>query len=223
MKLFTKIALAAALSLTLLTVPSTLSRETGRECAAQGMPTIDIQNLLMNIVDMVEQIMGIEEDLSQYAEKFQNLAKAIQVIQQMSKGVKFGMSVNAIMQDILSEGNHLMDCASYFLTLDGCSVETIAFAQGIPQMYSAATADIVDIIQDKLESYQDMSGYTTGKAMAADPLEIMRLVEEGMREARSVFYELTSSCELAMKHLYRSENMRRLAAQTEAFRSILVY
>ncbi len=225
MKPFGKIIVAAALSLTLLTVPSMFGRETGRECYAQGYPTIDIQNLLMNILDMVQQEMGIMEDLDQYAEKFENLKKAIQVAKQITQGVKFGLSVYQMSQDVVQMGNRLYDCWSYFQT-KAFTQEAAVAAGLVPVMFAQVAGDIVEIITDKIKEYQDMSGYGSnggGKAMASSTMQIMQLVEEGVREARAEFIAVSHECERRLSILYRYDNAVRMAAANDSFRGMLVY
>lgn len=198
MRKISKFFIILGLSATLLTVPSTFSKETGNEVYAQGILTLDIQNLLSGIIDMLQQAEGIAADMGEITKKVESLKQVIEFIQTVTQGAKLGLRVIKVFNYADQEYHLLKDCSNYFID-KGCTVAVIYASAGLSAECISLYTDIKKVYDDAKEEYKKLML----KGGDNNTIGVMKIIDEAIEKTEQLVFTVCYHYERRMGMIYR--------------------
>lgn len=218
MKKIHKILLMAGLCIGLMLVPV----KGQKEASAQGMPTIDLSNLVQNILKYLSDIqangisiMGQSFDLTKFQEAISKFESYMDYVQMISKGAQTAMQIVDISKSITHELDLLKDMSVYFVT-SGCPYSFYEAAQRCYDDFFEFSNSLITEAGDLYKFYQSV-----GKGESV--LRLMQKVDDSMNKVMADYYNIVDSCNRRMLSIYQQDVYRRQRLADEAFLGISIY
>ena len=214
MKKLRKILLAVSLSFALLLVPTNSNQY---EAGAVGMPTIDIANLLQNIMDFLTSLDSFDIDAKTFekiTEKIENFSKYIQMFQQGYQAFTIARDIAEAGMDIANDLIYMKDAAMYFYSI-GARPSICIAAGNCFNDFKTLSTDIKNDFDKIITLFTDNKSGAEINLL----LELDRFMNEYRAKLVSLSYHFRSRLQL----LYQKEMMYRQAAANRDFRKLIVY
>ena len=211
MRKITKIFVAIALSIGLF-----LGTEQ-EEARATGWPTIDISNLLQNILDYIQsgQVAGLFDEISdmeiklaEWKEKGEQFKRVIEITKIVREGIRFGWQIN---QSAMRFADTRLRLERYikWLNDNGATAEGIAAAISCRTEYLRFYESIVEESKEKNKFLESMK--------SGNALEILQSAEDLLAKFEQDFYACEYYIEQQIRGVYQRERYRSMAMQNGVF------
>ena len=214
MKKIYKILLAACLSFALLLVPTGSNQY---ETKAQGMPTIDVANLLQNIMDFLTTLDSFDIDSETFAkitEKIENYSKYIEMFQQGYQSFTIARDIAEAGMDIANDLIYMKDAVMYFYSIGARPSICIAAGNCFNDFKKLST----DIGND----FEKIINLLKNNKSGAE-INLLLEIDKFMNEYRAKLVSLSYHFRSQLQILYQKEMMLRQGTSNRNFRKLVVY
>jgi hypothetical protein len=218
MRKISKFFIILGLSATLLTVPSTFSKETGNEVYAQGILTLDIQNLLSGIIDMLQQAEGIAADMGEITKRVESMKQVIEFIQTVTQGAKIGLRVVKVFQYADREYNLLKECSNYFIN-NGCTAAVIYASAGLASECISLYTDVKKVYDDAKADYMNL----VSKGGDNNTIGVMKIIDEAIEKTEQLVFTLCYHYERRMGMIYRFQQSLERIKEDKLFKKLNIF
>ena len=206
--------MTASLSLVLLLAPSGSGQY---EAKAQGYPTIDIANLLQNIMDFLTSLDSFDIDAKTFekiTEKIENYSKYIEMFQQGYQAFTIARDIAEVGMDIANDLIYMKDAAMYFYSI-GARPSICIAAGNCFNDFKTLSTDIKNDF-DKI-----ITLFTDNKSGAE--INLLLELDSFMNEYRAKMYSMSMHFRYELQKLYQKEMFYRQAVANVSFRKLVIY
>jgi hypothetical protein len=210
MKRIHKILITLGFSLVLFFIPVTGQKE--MSVNATGIPTLDVSNLLQNILGYLQDadVAGLFDSMSDHAinlekwmQKAEDIQNYIDFMADVAQGTMYGLEIYNASARIVNESSALAECAIYFAS-SNCPVSIALAAAEIRNDFDRTSARILrDAKRD----------YSFAEKTNGDVLKKMESISDIARDVQREIYSLSLRCRYSMYKLSRTEALLRNAME----------
>lgn len=191
---------------------------------AAGWPTIDVSNLLQNILNFLQSadVSGAMEEINSFGiqyEKYKRQAdefmKYLQLMQKIQKASIYVVEIAKIGVYMTNESLYLMECVDWFTRQPTGSVAVTMAANKIYQEFKS----YADFASSEFQSKNDFVNSLKG----GDTMEILRTMDAMLKDYQSEFYTLSTNCRTDISKLYYKMKRTEMALDNIKFSSQLLF
>ena len=188
-----------------------------RECEATGYPTIDISNLLQNILAYLQdadmsglfsEISDLDMKLEKYHEWKDQFSKFLQTYQMIQKGAKYGPEIVKITVYFEHELEFFLKSVQWF-SANGASP---AIAQAALYSYN----DFKDFYKAMLEDSETKTAFIES-FKSGDAIQILEATDNMLKEYQREFYETDVHFRSQISRLYNRHKRMQYALENGRF------
>lgn len=211
MRKITKIFVAITLSIGLF-----LGTEQ-EEARATGWPTIDISNLLQNILDYIQsgQVAGLFDEISdmgikleEWNEKGKQFKKVLEIAKVVREGIRFGWQINECTMRFVDTQNRLNRYIMW-LNENGATAQGVAAAISCKDEFQRFYNSIVEESDQKNKFIESIKG--------GNAFEIIQAAESLLEKFEQDYYACEYYVEQKIREVYSRERYRSMAMQNGVF------
>ena len=212
-----KILITIGLSFFLFFIPVTGQKEMNVNAA--GIPTLDISNLLQNILAYLQDadVAGLFDAISdhginieQWMKKAEDIQNYIDFMSDVVQGTMYGVEIYNASARIVNESTAFAECAIYFTT-SNCPVSIAIAAAKIRNDFDRTSAKIIS------DAKRD---YTFTEKTNGDVLKKMEKIAEISKNVQRDIYSLSMRCRRQMYKLSRTETLIRNALENNSLQPL---
>lgn len=213
MKKIYKHILTACLSLFLLTYPA----ERCNVAEASGLPTIDVANLVQNILgyfDQLDQIMMDEESFKNLREKIEQYKHYVELFSTAAVGFSVVNDVKDAAIFIFDEAQYIYDVTQYFYSI-GARPSVCLAAAGFLKDFNKLSGEITS-------DFNKFFDILKNNKSSIDVSFLMQL-DSFVNEYRFKLSSLSMHYRSELSRLYQTEMFYRQAVSNRNFRKNVIY
>lgn len=217
MKRIYKILVALGLSVSLILLPV----ETGQEARGAGYPTIDLSNLVQNILKYLSDAeangilsLGQSFDFTKFQEGIRKIGELAQL---GITAVQIGRDVKEIVEittDMVGEYELLKEMVTYFVT-SGCPY---SFYEAAQQCYN----DFFVFSEETIKMAKQTYDFIVANQSGEDVLDVMEAVETTLNKLKFSYASVVSTTHYRMLGIYRQDVYRRQHQEDAAFLGMFI-
>lgn len=186
---------------------------TAQKEAKANFPTIDISNLLQNILSFIQDadLAGAFETITSYnmqfqewTEKMENFNKFLETWKLIQQGARYGTEILRLVTYYENECKFMWNSVGYFMS-DGA-------APSITQAALNSLSDFQELYKDMTEESENKTAFVEG-LKNSDPLATLEAMEKVLKDYKQEFYETTSHFRCEMSKLYSQHKKMKYALQ----------
>ncbi len=194
-----------------------------RECEATGFPTIDISNLLQNILAYIQdadlsgifsEISDLDMKLEKYNEWKENFEKFLTTYKLIQKGAKYGLEIVKITVYFEHELDFMLRSVNYFAS-NGAAPSV---AQAALYNYNDFRNFYKAMLEDSETKMNFIESFKSG-----DALMILEAADNMLKEYQKEFYEVDVHFRSDMNRLYMKHKRMQYALENGRFLSQRVF
>lgn len=189
---------------------------------AQGIFTMDLNNILQNIFQYLTSLDMLdldEEQTKALQEKLSYFTNAIKTIMDVHKGLSAAMEIGRVAMEIAEETQRLFDYSDFFVR-NGYSAEVIVASRLLIKEFS----ELVEDVQKDFDKMQEVMNESeeSNKSTGVD-LSYVVTLQENMYKYRAKVKTISWHYRSEMSKLYRQEMMHRQALANLSLRRTRIY
>ena len=194
-----------------------------QECEATGYPTIDISNLLQNILAYIQdadisgifsEISDLDMKLEKYNEWKENFEKFLTTYKLIQKGAKYGLEIVKITVYFEHELEFMLRSVNYFAS-NGAAPSV---AQAALYNYNDFRNFYKAMLEDSETKMNFIESFKSG-----DALMILEAADNMLKEYQKEFYEVDVHFRSDMNRLYMKHKRMQYALENGRFLSQRVF
>lgn len=219
MKKLYKYLVALGLSVALLLSPTPCQQEV----RAQGMPTIDLSNLLQNILSWLsdQDLVGAFTEgvdgsvqVTEWMNKLQKMREVLQYLEYINKGARYATEIINISKLVTQDLELAKNMVQYF-AVSGCPY---SYKQAAEQCYT----DYANLVSDLMNSCQERYTQIISDK-AGDKLAVLAAVDSCVDLCVRQYYQVSSKNRNRLRSLYVRERRLSMGTYNHRFTTIRIY
>lgn len=188
-----------------------------RECEAAGMPTIDVSNLLQNILAYIQdadlsglfsEISDLDMKLEKYQEWKKQFDSFLQTYKMIQKGAKYGLEIVRITVFFEQELEFMYRSVQYFAS----NGATPAIAQAAFNCYGDFKEFYKAMVEDSETKTTFVESFHSG-----DALQILEATDNMLKEYKKEFYETDVHFRSEISKIYYRHKRMQYALENGRF------
>ena len=220
MKRIHKILLTALLTLGLLLVPVHGKQGAG----AAGLPTIDVSNLIQNILDYIQSqdLAGLAETLSgkgveleEYLSRIEDMRRYIAYAQRAIEIYQCGKDIINTSLQIVEQGDYLYKSMMYFRERNALP-SVAGGALCLWKDFNSLSTDFLEEEMAKIREYQKMG-------MSGNALMQMQAMDDMVRDIRDRVFSIIGHYRMSVSELYSYQKAFERAFANNGFLNTVYY
>lgn len=214
-----KILVAIGLSVTLLVATPQ------KTCEAQGMPTMDIANLLQNILGFLQDadLSGMLREVDdwtmkfeQYKEKIDKFKDFLSMMDLVSKGARYALEITQTTVFFLEQSEYMVQAAHWFAA-NGAPWSIASSASQCSKDFNAFYKALTEESELKTKF---LDSFKTGTGSGnSSTLEILKAMDEYMNSFKDEFYTMVMHYRMEMGDQYTKYQQYKYALANGHFMS----
>ena len=190
---------------------------------AVGVFTMDIQNILQNILQYLTALDALdldEEQTKALQEKIGKFTNALKTVMDVHKGLSAAVEVGRVAIEIADESQKLLDYTDFFMR-NGYSTEVIVASRLLVKEFG----ELVDDVQKDFQKMQEAMSESNENNPSSTGVDLSYFVtlQEYMYKYRAKVKTISWHYRSEMSKLYRQEMMRRQALANLGLRRTRIY
>lgn len=199
-----------------------------KECEATGIPTVDITNLLQNVLGFIQDadLAGMFDQISDYDMKFkawfekaEQLRKFLEFWKVAQQGAKYGREIARLADFYLDEVDFMSRATQYFIS-QGATPEITMSALTCINDFKALWKILSEDTTEKSKLIDSFKKDSSGNI---DTIAILEATEKMLESFKKDFYELDVHYRSEMSRLYYKHRQIQYALEDGRFLSQKFY